>query len=636
MKFTRLCILTALLSGVPFAAINASVNDLPIREVNGRNYHYYEVASKETVYSICHRLGISKDELVKTNPSVVDGLRAGTILFFPVDDTPAGGGAADVASSSSGTRIVTHKVEKGQTIYGIAVQYGLTTQDVMEQNPIVRDGLKVGQTLHLTIPAKHDESTKNQTAEGTAVKSNTPAGGSGVTETGYIVKKKETLYSIANAHGVTVAQLEAANPGISVLREGQVLTIPAHTPAASPIAESSVTESPIVAETVVAENSESAARPDTVARNNGVPTVSVDELAAASGVAQQGTELSVAIVLPFMLNEETPSKSAQRYTEFYKGFLIAADSLRNNGSPVRISVYDTEGSTSKLNEIIANPELRTHRLIIAPDDIEHLALLGEYGRMNGIKVLNDFIVRDTIYQTNPALMQANIPSALMLEKGVNAMADRMTYSLPVFLNLTDGANDKGEFVDALKKRLDEKGIAYKTINVDGRLMAANLKELSADGNYTFIPTSGRQSDVNRLLPGIIEWRDEVELPAVKVVGYPEWITFRGETLANMHNLNTLVYSRFFDDESNWRTRKLDSRFKEWYGAGMENAVPRQGLLGFDTGMFVLNYLKNPSVKYDGVQNGFQFVSREGNAGDYNSMLYLINYRPGGLIEKTTL
>ncbi len=44
---------------------------------------------------------------------------------------------------------------------------------------------------------------------------------------GYIVKKKETFYSIANAHGITVEQLEAANPGITVLKEGQVLSIPA-------------------------------------------------------------------------------------------------------------------------------------------------------------------------------------------------------------------------------------------------------------------------------------------------------------------------------------------------------------------------------------------------------------------------
>ncbi len=138
------------------------------------------------------------------------------------------------------------------------------------------------------------------------------------------------------------------------------------------------------------------------------------------------------------------------------------------------------------------------------------------------------------------------------------------------------------------------------------------------------------------MPAVIEWRDEAGLPMVKFVGYPEWVTFRGETLQNMHNLNTTVYSRFFVDDDNVRTRRMEDRFKGWYGAGMENAIPRQGLLGFDTGMFVLDYLKNPVARYDGVQNGYSFTTPEGAEGQCNNVLYLINFRTGGLIEKINL
>lgn len=616
MKFIRLSILALFMSGAALGLISASVKDLPTREVNGRLYHYYEVAPKETVYSICHRLGITKEELVESNPTVADGLRAGAMLFFPVEGE--GTGVNDKAVTS-GVSIITHQVEKGQTIYGIATQYGISTQDVIDQNPIVRDGLKAGQTLHLTVPVK---SVAQHVADASI-----PAGASQTTtrviEEGYIVKKKETFYSIANAHGISVAQLEAANPGISVLREGQVLTIP-------------VIQSEPVAETVVDSVTETAAPGQSVTVGDSTITVNVDELAAASGVTPDATELSVALVLPFMLNEETPSKSAQRYTEFYKGFLIAADSLRNNGQPVRISIYDTEGSTAKVHEIIADPDLKTHRMIIAPDNLEQLAMLGEFGRANNIKVLNNFIVRDETYRTNPAVMQANIPSSMMLDKAVAALADRMQGTTPVFLTLSDGLNDKVEVVDVLKKTLDERGIAYKTINAEGRLSRNDLKSLPAEGNYTFIPNSGRQSDINRLLPAIIEWRDEAIMPLVKVVGYPEWITFRGETLTNMHNLNTYVYSRFFDDEDAARSKVVESKFKQWYGTGMENAIPRQGLLGFDTGMFVLNYLKGSTGRYDGVQNGFSFSVPEGAAGDCNSLLYIVNYRPGGLVEKINL
>lgn len=614
MKFRRLTIsaLTAIAVATGLSA-DAAVKDLPVKVINGHHYHYYTVESKETIYSLCHKFGISKDELVKFNPSVADGLKAGTMLFFPVEEneilTPDNAGR-------HGVSLVSHTVAKGETIYGIAKRYGLTTDVLIEQNPIVREGLKAGQTLHLTVPVKACDEQSASTGCGVTVASQSQGTENRVAPSGYIVKKKETFYSIANAHGITVEQLEAANPGITVLKEGQVLSIPA---SQSALAEASQPVSPSIP-----------------VGTDG--TVSVDDFARASGVDPNAKEeLSVALVLPFMLNEETPSKSAQRYTEFYKGFLIAVDSLRNNGVPVRVTAYDSEGSTSKVRHLTSDSTLRTHRMIIAPDAADQLAILGDFGREHGIKVFNGFIVRDESYQTNPAVMQGTIPSQQMIDKAAEAIAGRLSYSTPVFVSLADGANaDKADFITALKRRLESKGVKWLTVSADSKLAASDLKTLKTDGNYTFIPLSARQSDLNRIMPAIIEWRDETGLPGVKMVGYPEWITFRGETLQNMHKLNTTVYSRFFVDDDNIRTRRLEDRFKGWYGAGMENAVPRQGLLGFDTGMFVLDYLKNPVARYDGVQNGYSFLTPEGAEGQCNNVLYLINFRSGGQIEKINL
>lgn len=606
MKFRELAITAILaLAAVSGLSVSAAVKDLPVRMVNGHPYHYYVVEPKETIYSLCHKFDISKDELIKFNPAVADGLKAGAMLFFPAEEntvlTP--GNAA-----GHGVSMVSHTVVKGETIYGIAKAYGISTDALIEQNPIVREGLKSGQTLYLTVPIKSDADEPVRVG---AVAENTGGKVVRTSPEGYIVKKKETFYSIANAHGITVKQLEAANPGITILKEGQVLSIPAPQ---TDLGQESSGMIPVSAD----------------------GTVSVDDLARASGVVP-AEELSVALVLPFMLNEETPSKGAQRYTEFYKGFLMAVDSLRNNGVPVRVTAYDTEGSTAKVRALVSDTSLLTHRMIIAPDTPDQLAILAEFGRNNNIKVFNGFIVRDDCYQTNPAVMQATIPSARMLDKAVDAFAERLVSSTPVFISLSDGANsDKADFVSALKHELDEKGIKWKAINAEAKLSPADLKVLPSDGNYTFIPVSARQSDLNRIMPAIIEWRDDVAMSSVRLVGYPEWITFRGETLQNMHNLNTTVYSRFFVDDDNIRTKRLDERFKGWYGAGMENAVPRQGILGFDTGMFILNYLKNPVARYDGVQNGYSFVTPDGAEGQCNNVLYLVNFRPGGLIEKINL
>lgn len=65
--------------------------DLPVKKVKGVEYYYYKVKNKETVYGVSKRLGLSRDEIVRYNPSVADGLKKNMMLYFPVADFPGEG-----------------------------------------------------------------------------------------------------------------------------------------------------------------------------------------------------------------------------------------------------------------------------------------------------------------------------------------------------------------------------------------------------------------------------------------------------------------------------------------------------------------------------------------------------------------
>ena len=600
MNFSRFTIAAILMGAASVFALHAAVKDLPVKTVNGRLYHYYEVPAKETVYSLCYKLDISKDEMIRHNPSVADGLRAGMTLFFPVEESAE----TAVQPSAAPGRVVSHHVQKGETIFGIAHKYGVNTEAVIEQNPVLKNGLKAGQTIQITVPGTVVEPKVAESAPAQPA----PVQPAGVK--GYIVKKKETFYSIAVANGLSVAALEAANPGVTSLKEGQVLNIPVREVPAQTVADASAAPT--------GDKSVAEATADSVT------------------VAAADKSVSLAVMLPFMLNEESPSKNACRYTEFYKGLLLAVDSLRNNGTPIHVTAYDTEGSVLKVREALTDSTFRRHNAIIAPDNSAQMAILAEYGKNNNVKVVNTFIVRDDSYLTNPDMVQANLPSQLMYRKAIDALMERFENATPVFLNIKGTTGDKTDFVGELRKSLDAKGKTYMEVEADGRLTVADLKPLPADGNYVFVPATGRQADLNKLMPGIIEWRDEAVTPMVRLFGYPEWTTFRGETLDNMHNLNTTVYSRFYTHEDAPRTHDIDAKYKKWYGNRMENAVPRQGLLGFDTGMFVIPYLLHEASSYDGVQNGYFFTTAGDGAGSYNDALYFINFRPGNIIEKSRI
>lgn len=613
MNLSRKVTISALLWASASLVASAAVKDLPVRTINGKIYHYYEVPAKETVYSLCYKLGITKDRLIKDNPAVADGLKAGMILFFPMETSTE----PSHDNNKVATSIINHKVQKGETIFGIAKQYGISTEELMAQNPVLQEGLKAGQVITVKTVAQNSSPMAPESATPVMEKQ----------MNAYIVKKKETFYSIAHEHGVSVAELEAANPGVTSLKAGQVLNIPGEVRLSD---DEKPAETSVAVETPSTDPSGSLSVGSTSLPSDSVPA----DTTLAAPVDKRA--LSIAVMLPFMLKEENPSKSAQRCTEFYKGLLLAADSLRHSSTPIHLTAFDTEGSSLTVRETLSQADFKDFDYIIAPDNAEQLAIIGEWSKNNSTKVLNAFVVKNDSYVTNREMMQGNLPSPLMLEKAVEGMSERLRYSTPVFVSINNTASDKADFASMLKKSLDAKGISYMELAVDGKLMPANLKALPSDGNYTFIPLSGKQADLNKIMPGIIEWRDEAITPGVKLFGYPEWITFRGETLENMHKLNTTVYSRFYADEESSRTRELEDRFRRWYGKGMDAAVPRQGLLGFDTGMFLIESFADGVDKYDGVQNGYHFVTSSPDGGSYNDVLYFINFRPGGVTEKINL
>ena len=121
-----------------------------------------------------------------------------------VDATPA---AAGVSAASAGKATETYKVVSGDTLSSIARRYDTSSKALMSENGIEDPTrLRVGQSLK--VPAAGEAKTANPgtpLAKKTPPKK-TPAGP-------YTVKTGDTFYKIARNHSLTVAKLEALNPG---------------------------------------------------------------------------------------------------------------------------------------------------------------------------------------------------------------------------------------------------------------------------------------------------------------------------------------------------------------------------------------------------------------------------------------
>jgi murein DD-endopeptidase MepM/ murein hydrolase activator NlpD len=128
---------------------------------------------------------------------------------------------ADTASDQAASAPQTVVVRKGDTINTIAKRLGVTPKALIEANKLrhPRD-LTIGQTLQAPSPKRSAGETRE--AETSA------ASGPEIESQTYVIKRGDTLYSLAHRYGVTVDQLSDANglkPHTS-LHAGQKIDVP--------------------------------------------------------------------------------------------------------------------------------------------------------------------------------------------------------------------------------------------------------------------------------------------------------------------------------------------------------------------------------------------------------------------------
>lgn len=98
----------------------------------------------------------------------------------------------------------TYVVQKGDTLYSIANKLGTTVSELKKENNLTSNTLQIGEVLRVPTKEIYEEE-----------------------ENIYIVKKGDTLYSIAMANNTTVDELKKANNLTSnILSAGQLLKIP--------------------------------------------------------------------------------------------------------------------------------------------------------------------------------------------------------------------------------------------------------------------------------------------------------------------------------------------------------------------------------------------------------------------------
>ena len=162
----------------------------------------------DSLYSISKKYSTTVDEIKRYNNLKSDLLNIGDRIIIPcnvVNDYKPGD-----------NNYVSYTVEKGDSLYSIANKFGTTVEKIKTDNDLESNNLSVGQIL-IVDDKKNVSSVKECFGDGDY----------SINSLEYVVKKGDSLYSIAKKYNISVESLKQSNNlKTDTLSMGQILYIP--------------------------------------------------------------------------------------------------------------------------------------------------------------------------------------------------------------------------------------------------------------------------------------------------------------------------------------------------------------------------------------------------------------------------
>ncbi len=117
----------------------------------------------------------------------------------------------------AGSEYYMYEVKKGDSLYGISNNFGWNINRLSELNPSLGNKLEKGTKIYYPVENSESSATKES---GFIAPNEYPV-------IRHVVKKGDSVYSIAKMYGVTIDKIYLYNPSTkSILRRGDVITIP--------------------------------------------------------------------------------------------------------------------------------------------------------------------------------------------------------------------------------------------------------------------------------------------------------------------------------------------------------------------------------------------------------------------------
>lgn len=547
---------------------------------------------------------------------MVNLFRSILVVFCFVVTAPVYGQNSGMSKNTqviNGKKYYIHKVEKGQSLYGIAKIYGLDLNALIVENPEAIDGIKSGQELK--IPA---EKPKEQTQPTLKDYENYLT---------HKVSKGETVYSICKKYEITEQQLVQLNPSVKTgLKENVVLKIKEkekekiktiQTAQTNTVSTSKATTNTVV----------------TIKKTETEPTEAPIELINKP----KKNKYSVGLFLPFhfegldhlnidelVMNKQDFPESEQLALDIYDGLKQAADSLKTDNFSIDFKLYDSGDIDSLvIVKLIKTEEFKNLDLIIGPLYNSPFKIVAAEAKKYQIPCVSPLTQQNKVLFDN-VFTSKLIPSNNTLLQGLaDYCADSLSKENIVLVN--NGNVKDLQNIKVFKNYYNQK--VKDTLTEVKGVTGAKAVYKADKVNYYILLTES-EAFISDFLTQLNIFSDKKE--NLRIIGLRKWLNYDNLDLEYFNKFSFTCAAPYFVEEEKPCVQKLNTAYIQKNGCNAGDYY----YLATDAGLYYFNLLKQSGSAFSTVLDdlpkkgtciSFNFTHPNNSTGFENQSVQIIRY-----------
>ncbi len=328
--------------------------------------------------------------------------------------------------------------------------------------------------------------------------------------------------------------------------------------------------------------------------------------------------VKVGILLPF----KDKGQAGQASIEFYRGFLLAVDSLKHQGLSVELYAVDSGTTEASLRTALDGGQLSGVDLLFGPGVAAQADALASYCRERKIRLFMPFDTPCTQLESNSYVTSLTPPRIYLYRNVVQLIISSVSNPNFIILRCNETTDsDDAAYIDYFSQCATLSGYPCHVLNIgadDATVKAA----FASDRTNVIIPDSHSE----KALTATLRFARRISGCRTALLGYPSWIAYANKYQKDLFECDTYVFSPFYYNALGGRVVRFDWSYNRNFNTVLRHIYPSMALMGFDVAFRFLS-----GVNSEPYQQEFRLVKAAKHGAQVNDFVQLVHYAPNKVI-----